>query len=65
MNNKLKRLNEARHYAKRIRAKYGASAEICDCGNEWSIYTPVRVSAGMFGIQDRNLWRGKSLRDSL
>jgi hypothetical protein len=68
MNIKLQRLNEARKYVKKIRAKYGQHAEICDLGNEWSIYTSLRIAGGMFGFnseQDRVHWRGKFLRDSL
>jgi hypothetical protein len=63
MNKKLQRLNEARHYEKRIRDKFGKNARICDCIDGWYIYTPVRVNAGIFGFEDRVHWRGANLRD--
>jgi hypothetical protein len=65
MNIQLQRHNEARRYVKQIEAKYGRNARICDSHTYWYIYTPVRVGLGMWGVEDRIHWRGKSLRDSL
>jgi hypothetical protein len=65
MNNKLQRLNEARRYAKKIEDRYGRNARICDDHTGWHIYTPVRVGPGMWGVEDREHWRGQHLRDAL
>jgi hypothetical protein len=65
MNIQLQRHNEARRYVKKIEAKYGRSARICDSRTHWYIYTPVRVGPGMWDVQDRMHWSGKFLRDAI
>ena len=65
MNIKLQRLNEYRRYAKKVEAKYGRNARICDSHTHWYIYTPVRVGPGMWDVDDRMHWSGKFLRDAI
>jgi hypothetical protein len=65
MNDKLRRLNESRHYHKKILAKYGENVRIHDLSNLWIIETPIPQMPADPYKRYKELWRGKSLSDAV
>ncbi len=65
MNTKLQRVNEFRHYQKRIQNKYGQNIEICDNMNSWSILKPIKSNIMQRYPEFTTLWTGEHLADSL
>lgn len=60
MNSRLQRVNEFRHYQKKLQARYGNNIEICDNISSWTIYI-----SGTRTQPSKTLWTGKNLKEAL
>lgn len=65
MNKALQRQNLYRQLIGKIRAKYGADADVCDLRNSWYVFRDAPVVGTLHGRKEQVLWRGERLRDCL